>query len=176
MGWLKTMLDERPNTLVLILAAAFGLGGFLLSSALFSDSAKLIGSTAPEMAIRDLTGKPIYLKDFRGKPMVVNFWATWCPPCIKEMPMLERAHRRGDIQVIAIASDEAADVRDFQKTQALTMTVAVEDDAPGINRALRVPNTIPYSVFFDANGKVVSVHHGAMSQADFDAEVLKARG
>jgi thiol-disulfide isomerase/thioredoxin len=176
MSWLKKILDERPNMLVLILAAAFGLGGFLLSSALFSDSAKLVGSTAPAMSMRDLAGKKVQLQDFRGKPLVVNFWATWCPPCIEEMPMLERAHSRGDIQVIAIASDEAADVRDFQKNLALTMTMVLEADASGINRALRVPNTIPYSVFFDSDGIVVAVHHGGMSQADFDAKVLKARG
>ncbi len=176
MIWFKKMLDERPNTLVLILAAAFGLGGFLLSSALFSDSDKLIGSAAPTLVMQDLAGKKVQLQDFRGKPLVVNFWATWCPPCIKEMPMLERAHSRGDIQVVAIASDEAADVRGFQKAQALTMTLVLEAQAGGINRALRVPNTIPYSVFFDANGQVVSVQHGGMSQADFDAQVLKARG
>ena len=170
------MAEERPNLLVLMLASLFGLGGFLLSSAFFSNNDALIGSPAPTTTLRDLNGTAFQLAKFRGKPLLVNFWATWCPPCIKEMPMLDRAHREGVINVVAIASDDADEVRAFKATHQLDLTVVLEADAGSINRLLQTPDTIPYSVFFDAAGKVSSIKHGAMSQAEFDAEVSKAKG
>ena len=176
MYWFNKWAEERPNLLVLILASLFGLGGFLLSSALFSDSSELIGSAAPTTEMRDLGGTKFQLTKFRGKPLVVNFWATWCGPCIKEMPMLDRAHRQGAISVVAIASDDAADVRAFKSEHKLKLTVVLEADAGEIYRMLEAPDTIPYSVFFDRDGKVSSVKHGAMSQAEFDAEVARAQG
>ena len=176
MNWFNKMAEERPNLLVLMLASLFGVGGFLLSSAFFSDNDALIGTAAPTTTLRDLNGTAFQLAKFRGKPLVVNFWATWCPPCIKEMPMLDRAHRQGVISVVAIASDDADEVREFKTTHKLDMTVVLEADAGGINRLLETPDTIPYSVFFNADGKVSSIKHGAMSQAEFDAEVFKAKG
>ncbi len=175
MKWFNKMVEERPNVVVLILASLFGLGGFLLSSAFFSNSTKLIGSTAPITMMRDLNGKEFQLSKFRGKPLVVNFWATWCGPCIKEMPMLDRAHRDGTIHVVAIASDDEAEVRAFKATHKLDMTVVLQVDAGEIYSLLEAPDTIPYSVFFDGDGAVSSVKHGAMSQAEFDAEVSKAK-
>ena len=176
MNWFSKMAEERPNLLVLMLASLFGLGGFLLSSVFFSERTDLIGSTAPSTLMRDLNGTPFQLAKFRGKPLVVNFWATWCGPCIKEMPMLDRAHQQGVISVVAIASDDAAEVRAFKVKHQLNLTVVLEADAGDINRLLETPDTIPYSVFFDAEGNVSSIKHGAMSQEEFDAEVAKAKG
>jgi thiol-disulfide isomerase/thioredoxin len=176
MVWFNKMLEERPNLLVLILASVFGLGGFLLSSALFSNSNELIGSAAPTTTMRDFSGREFQLAKFRGKPVVVNFWATWCSPCIEEMPMLDRAHRQGDIHVVAIASDDASKVRAFKTAHKLKLTVVLEADAGGIERLLDVPDTIPYTVFFDRKGNVSAIKHGAMSQAEFDAQIAKAAG
>ncbi len=175
MNWFNKLLEDRPNLLVLILASLFGLGGFLLSSAFFSESAKLIGSAAPTILMRDLNGTEFQLSRFRGKPLVVNFWATWCGPCIEEMPMLDRAQQQGAINVVAIASDDATEVRAFKAKHKLDLTVVLQADAGDIYNLLEAPDTIPYSVFFDGDGKVSSVEHGAMSQAVFDAAVSKAK-
>ena len=169
------MAQDRPNLLVLILASLFGLGGFLLSSMFFSNRSELIGTTAPSTTLRDLSGNAFQLDKFRGKPLVVNFWATWCGPCIKEMPMLERAQLQGTINVVAIASDDAAEVRAFKVSHKLNLTVVLEADAGDIYGLLHAPDTIPYSVFFDGDGKISSIKNGAMSQAEFDAEVLMAK-
>ena len=176
MNWFSKMAQDRPNLLVLILASLFGLGGFLLSSMLFSNRSELIGMAAPNTTLRDLSGNTFQLEKFRGKPLVVNFWATWCGPCIKEMPMLDRAHRQGTINVVAIASDDAAEVRAFKTKHKLNLTVVLEADAGGIYGLLQAPDTIPYSVFFDREGKVTAIKHGMMSQTEFDVEVSKAKG
>lgn len=176
MYWFNKLAEDRPNLLVLILASLFGVGGFLLSSAFFSDNNRLVGSAAPTTMLRDLGGATFQLSKFRGKPLVVNFWATWCGPCIKEMPMLDRAHRQGAVNVVAIASDNPTEVRAFKSAHKLNLTVVLEADSGGIYRLLQAPDTIPYSVFFDRNGKVSSVFHGSMSQAEFEAEVSKAKG
>jgi thiol-disulfide isomerase/thioredoxin len=176
MSWFSTMAEERPNTLVLILAAAFGIGGFLLSSMLFKESSALIGSVAPTVQLREMDGDEFALSKFRGKPVVVNFWATWCPPCVHEMPILERAHQSGKVAVIAIANDEEDAVRAFIKQHKFEMTVVLEEDAAGMGRALAAPSTIPYSVFFDRQGKVVAVTRAGMSQSEFDALLKKASG
>ncbi len=175
MNWFNKMVEDRPNLLVLILASIFGLGGFLLSSAMFSSNTKLIGSIAPTTMMRDLNGAEFQLTKFRGQPFVVNFWATWCGLCIKEMPMLDRAHRDGTINVVAIASDEEADVRAFKTKHKLNLSVVLQANAGDIYNLLEAPDTIPYSVFFDGAGKVSSVKHGAMSQAEFDSAVSKAK-
>ena len=75
-----------------------------------------------------------------------------------------------------IRRKDADEVREFKTTHKLDMTVVLEADAGGINRLLETPDTIPYSVFFNADGKVSSIKHGTMSQAEFDAEVSKAKG
>lgn len=175
MTWFNKMVEERPNVLVLILASFFGLGGFLLSSAFFSTNTKLIGSAAPTTTMRDLNGVEFQLAKFSGTPFVINFWATWCGPCIKEMPMLDRAHRDGTINVVAIASDDETEVRAFKTKHKLNLTVVLQADAGEIYGLLDAPDTIPYSVFFDGNGKVSSVKHGAMSQAEFDSAVSSAK-
>jgi thiol-disulfide isomerase/thioredoxin len=63
-----------------------------------------VGQTAPEFTLRDLAGKPVSLADFRGKVVIVNFWATWCPPCRAEMPSMELLHRElGDEGLVLLA-------------------------------------------------------------------------
>jgi thiol-disulfide isomerase/thioredoxin len=170
------MLEERPNQLVLVLAACFGLAGFLLSSLWFSPSSSLVGSVAPSIEITDLRGAKLTLASYRGTPVVVNFWATWCPPCVKELPILQRAQQSGAAQVVAIAIDNEEDVRAFVRQHSLNLQVALAENAPGLEQALKTPSTIPYSVFIDRAGTIVAVHRSEMSQATFDALLLKASG
>ena len=85
------------------------------------------GAAAPAIGLSDLGGTPRSLDALRGKVVVVNFWATWCPPCVEEMPSLERLHRSlgpQGLAVVAISTDEdETELRRFVAQQQLTLPV-----------------------------------------------------
>ena len=174
MSWWNEMAENHPNRLVLILAACFGLGGFLLSRALFSDSQALVGSPAPNTTLIDISGNSIQFAQFRGKPVVVNFWATWCPPCIKELPMMDRTHRSGKAEVITVATDDPNDVRAFLEKRSMQLRVVLDADAGNLASALALPSVIPYTVFIDTNGKISSVKRGALDEQEFKQRLVEA--
>jgi thiol-disulfide isomerase/thioredoxin len=168
--------DSNPTKLILILAACFGLGGFLLSSWLFKDiGGPALGTEFKELEFADINGKKFRLSDLRGKPVLINFWATWCPPCIEELPMLDAAHQRGQLSLIALAQDDRAEVRKFLKTHPLSAPVVLESDAAGIVKQFDVPNVLPFSVLLDSNGKVVYSHRGLMREADLAKALAKVK-
>jgi cytochrome c biogenesis protein CcmG/thiol:disulfide interchange protein DsbE len=69
----------------------------------------VIGASAPEFALADLDGNPVRLSDLRGRPVIINFWASWCGPCVEEFPLLERAldeHRSEGLAVVGIVFND----------------------------------------------------------------------
>ncbi len=94
---------------------------------------------APDIQAQDLTGKMVPLSAYRGKVVLLNFWASWCPPCVEEMPSMDRLQRAfpKDLVVLAVSSDPSwKDILDFFKSEGTKMTVlwdpaAAEDDKPG---------------------------------------------
>ena len=93
-----------------------------------------VGDDAPDFSLMSDTGQAIQLKDFRGKFVVLNFWATWCPPCIEELPSLERFHNRfagQDVVVLGVSIDEDANVyRQFLQKEGIRF-LTVRDPADG---------------------------------------------
>nr|WP_217703985.1 TlpA disulfide reductase family protein [Schlegelella koreensis] len=113
------------------------------------------------------------LDSLRGRPLVVNFWATWCVPCVEEMPLLDRFHaeqRAKGWQVLAIAIDNAQAVGAFVKQHALALPVALGGYG-GVELTRRLGNTaggLPYSVLFDSHGRVRERKTGALTAADLE--------
>ena len=103
------------------------------------------------------TGGELSVADFRGKPLLVNFWATWCPPCVEELPMIEafwREHASKGLQVLALAIDQPSAVRRFLERQPLSFPVGLAG-LSGTELAKSLGNTaggLPFSVFFTKNG------------------------
>lgn len=92
-----------------------------------------IGTAAPEFRLMDLTGKTVALSDFRGKVVLLNFWATWCFPCRVEMPSMQDAYRRfrsQGLEVLAVSVDEqgARVTRPFQEDKGLTFPILHDTD------------------------------------------------
>jgi thiol-disulfide isomerase/thioredoxin len=113
---------------------------------------------APELSLTDLSGNPVSLVDYRGKVVLVNLWATWCPPCKEEMPALETFYRKhaGDgFAIVAVNDgDPASDVAQFVKDYKLTFPVWLDPTYIATEKAFKTLN-LPSSFVIDRNGQVV---------------------
>ena len=132
-----------------------------------------VNYTAPEMRLTDLAGNPVMLSDYRGKVVLVNNWATWCPPCKAEMPTLEQYyedHREQDFVIVAIESGEPADeVADFVTQYGLTFPVWL--DANGLALDAFENWDLPSSYVVDKNGTIQLTWTGEISRAMLDKYV-----
>jgi peroxiredoxin len=124
------------------------------------------GDPAPAIEVRTLDGEAIRLEDLRGEVVLVNFWATWCPPCRLEMPGMERVFRerrdRG-FQVVAISTDRGgeAEVRPFLEERGITFPVALDR---GEGLAFGGVRTLPTSFLIDRQGRIRHVVRGYFSE------------
>lgn len=125
-----------------------------------------IPDTLPDIAFTDRLGATRHLSDWKGHPLLVNFWATWCGPCQDEIPLLEQLSReraqRG-LQVIGVAVDSRAAVLDYARRAAIQYPLLIGEQ-PGLEavRALGMDEVFPFSVFVDAQGRIVTLKIGAL--------------
>jgi thiol-disulfide isomerase/thioredoxin len=115
------------------------------------------GSPAPLAVFIDPDGKPVKLADFAGKPLLVNLWATWCAPCVKELPTLDRLAQSGKIQVLAVSQDDGPhpSVVAFLKAHKIETLKPYQDSKMALSGALGPDTVLPTSILLDANGKEV---------------------
>ena len=119
-------------------------------------------------------GEVVAMEQFRGRPLLVNFWATWCPPCVRELPMINafaqaQAGRGAHaIQVLGIAVDQALAVQKWLARQPLDFAVALAGTGGvGLTRSLgNINGGLPFTILFDAQGKVQQRKIGALSEQD----------
>ncbi|HAX49736.1 MAG TPA: TlpA disulfide reductase family protein [Ignavibacteria bacterium] len=122
----------------------------------------------------DENGKEMKLSDYKGKVILLNFWATWCPPCRKELPDLSTISNElkdKDFKMIGVSVDDNQDVlNSFLKTNNLSYTVVFEPNelvAKYMTAAGQNQNVVPQTYIIDKNGKVVEAIMGSRSKADF---------
>ncbi|MDF1481874.1 TlpA family protein disulfide reductase [Extensimonas sp. H3M7-6] len=116
-------------------------------------------------------GARLALRSFAGRPLLLNFWATWCPPCVAELPLLNsfyRAHREAGWQVVGLAIDQPASVQRFLQRQPLDFPIGLAaQGGTELARALgNLGGGLPFTVLFDAAGKVRHRKIGAASEAE----------
>jgi cytochrome c biogenesis protein CcmG/thiol:disulfide interchange protein DsbE len=127
---------------------------------------------APEFTLAALDGKPVALTSLRGKVVLVNFWATWCPPCRIEMPEIQSAYQahRDDLVVLAVNQAEDDDsVKRFVDEFHLTILVLLDRDQ-AIGRRFQVL-ALPTSFFIDREGVIRAVRTGQMDRAYIEAQL-----
>jgi thiol-disulfide isomerase/thioredoxin len=116
-------------------------------------------------------GESLSLARFKGRPLLVNFWATWCPPCVEELPMIEafwREHAAKGLQVVGLAIDQPSAVRRFLERQPLSFPVALAGlGGTELSKSMgNVTGALPFSVFFGANGRVFAKKLGQLTPQD----------
>ena len=156
---------KKPILRKPLLAAAFAgtliWGGGILTLSLPSDEQKL-----PTLALVSLQGSTVNLAQFEGKPTVVNLWATWCPPCVREMPVLHEAQLHNpEVNFVFISQGESAHrVGPWLAARNLSLRNVLLDtqgQAPGVFKQRGLPTTL----FFDAKGRLASTRTGELSAA-----------
>ena len=139
------------------------------------------GDAAPSLKLHDLKGAPHALEDYRGKPVLLNFWATWCVPCAAEMPLLNEMQKQYQGRVLFIAAsiddeDMKSQVAAFIKKhqgEALTVMMGATLDSLddfGVNQGM------PGTVFLDSEGKIVDRITGALKRPELEQELRKLAG
>lgn len=128
----------------------------------------------PDFTLKDLDGKPHTLSHWQGKVIILNFWASWCPPCRHEIPLLKQLQQqygeRG-LQIIGIAIDQPDRVRNFLiRTPVNYPVVAGEDDAMRV--AIEYGNfdgVLPYNVIIDRDGMIHTIQLGELDRSETEA-------
>ncbi|KHE71328.1 alkyl hydroperoxide reductase [Halobacillus sp. BBL2006] len=123
------------------------------------------GQKAPEFTLTRLNGETASLSDYEGEKVLINFWATWCPPCRAEMPDMEKFYNETDIEILAVnlTGTESArgDVNNFVQEFGLSFPILMDHDSEVMAKYQVGP--VPTSVFIDGEGRVQSVILGAMN-------------
>jgi len=154
--------------LMILVAIAALAGGLYLSASLsrptpeavyLSANEDLVGSFRPDFRLGSSNGAFVTPEDFAGKTLLINFWATWCEPCRKEMPMLnelQAEYGTAGLQVIGIALDDVQNVRDFAEKLGISYPILVgATDVMETNRAYgNVTGMLPFSVLVDKDGVI----------------------
>ena len=146
---------------VLCLFSALGLLYFALTKGDVLAGSGMTGSPAPDFDLPTLNGHSLSLQHLRGKPVLINFWATWCEPCIAELPLLDAAAQSHADELIVIGINEGDPIRDvdsFIEHQALSYTILLDyDQTVGI---LYKVSGYPTSIFIDADGVIRAIYLG----------------
>ena len=144
--------------------------------------------TAPESAdsvlaltLPDPAGVPQSLSQWKGKILVVNYWATWCPPCREEMPAFSRLHDRyadKGVQFVGISIDSVVKIREFQKEYPVSYPLLIAgDDVLQTSAGIGNPaQALPFTVIFDRAGKLHSSKLGRFSEAALEQQLKDLLG
>ena len=128
-------------------------------------------AAAHEFAFKDMQGQEQRLSNYRGKWVLVNFWAIWCPPCLEEIPdliSLHNAHKDTDLVVIGIALDYSSSkgVKEFAEQHAISYPIVLGNHEMAAQ--VGEVNALPTSYLFDPTGKPVSHQEGVITRDDVE--------
>jgi thiol-disulfide isomerase/thioredoxin len=153
------------------------------------NSTALNGKIAPGFTLTDLNGNKVSLSSYKGRPVVVDFWATWCGPCKVEIPWFEQLHDQyasQGLEIIGVSADqldkddaaklftEKRDISDFAAKMRMNYPVLI--DAESIENSYGGLDALPTTFFIDKNGKIVASTIGLAPRDVIEADVKKAIG
>lgn len=169
------MKYETARNLLLLVAALAALAtGYYAALWLRAPATNTAtGGAAVEFQLPDLAGKAHRLEEWRGKVVVLNFWATWCPPCREEIPLfieLQKRHGAQGLQFVGIAIDDAAAVAAYQREIGINYPSLLGGDS-GLSLMSAYGNTaggLPFTVILDRNGRITARKIGAYRRTQLE--------
>lgn len=160
----------KANNLILLAAVLALLFGMAVKG-LLSQGGRTDPTMLPDFSLNDLSGKPHAISQWQGQLRIINFWATWCPPCRKEIPELMALHKnyadRG-VVVIGIAIDDPEAVADYLHETAINYPLLMAGDQ-GISLARQLGDTVdavPFTVIVNKQGDIIYRHPGEFNQQE----------
>jgi peroxiredoxin len=141
-----------------------------------SPVSQMKGDVAPDFTLQSLDGKTVHLSDYRGKAVLLNFWATWCAPCKIEMPWfveLQKEYGPEGLQIVGVAMDDASpkEIADFAKEMGVNYPVLIGKEAVG--DAYGGVQFLPESFYIDRNGKVLDKAFGLKGRGEIEDNIKK---
>ena len=128
-----------------------------------------------DLKLRDMNGVEVNLADFKGKPLLINFWATWCPPCLEEIPYfvdLVNEYKDDGLIVLGISTDDTPDqIKPYADKLKMNYPVLVGLDQPDVERAFGAMWAIPVTVFVKKDGNVCKEHKGTQTKEFFEQHI-----
>jgi thiol-disulfide isomerase/thioredoxin len=142
--------------------------------------ARPIPATVPDLKLPDLAGQQKSLRAYLGRPLIINFWATWCAPCRREIPLLQqlrRAYQGDGLVVVGIAVDFRTAVADYVRRQPIDYPLLIgEDSGLAAAEQFGMQTVLPFSVFADAQGRIVALKIGELHRDEADYILATMRG
>lgn len=133
----------------------------------------------PALTLPDIQGKPRALSEWKGRPLLINFWATWCEPCRREIPLLKQLraqHAKDGLEIIGIAIDFRDAVRGYAGTAGIDYPVLVAEEDATAPKAFGVGMGLPTTVFADREGRIVGRHVGELRGEEAGKQIALALG
>lgn len=170
------MGKHRKTVQIVILAAVLIIGGYAIGTTLFasdSNGSLKAGSEPPAFALADLDGNVQQLSDYKGKAVVLNFWGTFCPPCVKEMPEFERQYAKWKDQGLVILavnlSEDTLTVNNFVRQFDLNYPI-LRDVNRKTERSYGL-RSYPTTFFIQPDGKLLEIKVGGMTEQEIDERI-----
>jgi peroxiredoxin len=162
--------------LVVALMLVFGFKMARHSSPGMATGNAQMNGIAPDFTLQSLDGKTVRLSDFRGKPVVLNFWATWCGPCKIEMPWfvdLQKQYGPAGLQFLGVAMDDAStkDITEFAESMKVNYPILIGKESVG--DAYGGVQFLPETFYIDRNGKVVDKAFGLKGRVEIEDAIKK---
>ncbi len=163
------------TAIALTVAFGVGQGGPRAGPVTVQPGSLAKGELPPDFTASTFDGNTLTLSSLRGKPVLINFFASWCTSCRAEMPSIEQAyqaHKAQGFTVVAVNTLENGDGVGFYREMRVTFPAVFDPGTPGkIGAAYRVTTGLPASVFLDRNGKVTRVQYGIVTRDFIEREL-----
>jgi thiol-disulfide isomerase/thioredoxin len=176
------------NTVVLIVVA-FTVAAMIYAGAYKSregavtgaalESNDIVGKTAPDFELTALDGKKVRLSDYKGKAVLLNFWATWCGPCKIEMPWFvefKKKYEGQGFEILGVAMEDTdtEDIAKFAQKMGVNYTIVRGKEAVG--EAYGGVQGLPTSFYVDREGKIIAQHAGLVSRSSIEEHIMESLG